>query len=127
MKPGATHRFPSQAAGGDPAGFRPLVVLATPGVITLAAAALLGQGFRREMLAPALMYACGAVVSLYVIAASADALAGLDLSGIVYAISTATTVVMFCLVSRFILRERFGPIKWAGVALGVAGIVLMST
>jgi drug/metabolite transporter (DMT)-like permease len=110
-----------------PSGLRPVVLLATGAVCAGGLALVRRVRFQRAMLGPALLLACCSVLGLLFTVRSGDFLAIHHLAGLVYPISTGATVVLFALVSRFGLREPFHASTWAGMALGVLGIVLLST
>ena len=108
-------------------GIRAGLLLATGAAFSGTAALLLRQGFRRAMLGPALILAVCSVLGLLFSAMSGNAFAACHLAGLVYPVATGGSVMLFALVSRFVLKETFHVATWAAMALGIAGIVLLST
>lgn len=103
----------------------PLFLLSSTTIMGIAA---LGMRARIMLDRTTIGYAGGlaltTLVSLFLVGAAADHLAPVKLSGLVYPVTLAANTVLFCLYSRLISRERYTPHRWAGIALGVLGVML---
>jgi multidrug transporter EmrE-like cation transporter len=64
-------------------------------------------------------------LGLWLIALSGNRLAAFSLTGLAYPVTTAGSVVMFSLCSRFIFREPFHSTTWLGIVLTSAGLFLL--
>ena len=117
--------IPSHWENGDPAGLRVFILLGTASLLAFGLSAVRGQRVGRPMVGPAFLVGICGSTGLRLSAVSGDILAPLKLSGLVYPISTVGTVILFAFCSRFLLRERFTAARWAGVALGIVGMVLI--
>lgn len=84
-----------------------------------------GRKMDRSMAGPAL---AGGVVSggfLCVLAVAADVMTKAHLTGLVYPLAVSGGILSFSLYSRFFLREKYSARSWAGIVIGVIGIILV--
>ncbi len=110
----------------DATGLRVPLLYIVPGIFMAWMTFRSGQNISKAGMWLGLLLALFGVAGMLMLSASLDALAPLKISKIAYPIATAGSIVLFALYSFTYLKEPFGLKKWAGIVLGIAGIVLIS-
>lgn len=109
----------------DEARLRPPLMFLSSALAFMPATILLKQRFNGGIWLPALIAAVCGILFMVCLWGSADIMAGIGMSGIVYPIITADSVVLFGLYSFFVLKEQYQLRQCLGMLLGIAGIVLL--
>jgi drug/metabolite transporter (DMT)-like permease len=109
----------------DEARLRPPFVFFFSFIVFVAVSVLTKQRFSGAGWRAALIATVCGILFMVCLWGSADAMAKIGLSGIVYPIAIAGSIVLFGLYSLFVLKERYRPKQILGMICGMAGIILL--